>query len=191
MLYRHHVEHCNNPRNKKNFVVADIGVGLLVQPFYTSLLIKWLQQSIPSCSTYKFFFNLAFLLATASFFGVVAVSVDRFLAIHLHLRYQELLTHKRVVAVVILIWVLCHDSVKFGQFFSSGISKGIKKQDMQAKNNILATSAGSLGLEISTKKTRHLRMNSRSSEATMLNWKTAKEVEHYFTYLCSKVNQRR
>ncbi|KAL9956579.1 hypothetical protein ACROYT_G038073 [Oculina patagonica] len=64
-------------------------------------------------------------------------------------------------------------------------------QDMQAKNNILATSAGSLGVEISTKKTRHLRMNSRSSEATMLNWKTAKEVEQYFTYLCSKVNQRR
>ena len=36
----------------------------------------------------------------------MAVSVDRFLAIHLHLRYQELLTHKRVVAVVISIWVL-------------------------------------------------------------------------------------
>ena len=29
-----------------------------------------------------------------------------FLAIHLHLRYQELVTHKRVVAVVIFIWVL-------------------------------------------------------------------------------------
>ena len=42
----------------------------------------------------------------ASFFGVVAVSVDRFLAIHLHLRYQELVTHKRVVAVVILIWLM-------------------------------------------------------------------------------------
>ena len=41
-----------------------------------------------------------------SFLGVAAVSVDRFLAIHLHLRYQELVTHKRVVAVVILIWVL-------------------------------------------------------------------------------------
>ena len=36
----------------------------------------------------------------------MAVSVDRFLAIHLHLRYQELVTHKRVVAVVISIWLL-------------------------------------------------------------------------------------
>ena len=42
----------------------------------------------------------------ASFLGVVATSVDRFLAIHLHLRYQELVIHKRVVAVVISIWLL-------------------------------------------------------------------------------------
>ena len=46
-----------------------------------------------------------FLFLTASFFGVVAVSVDRFLAVHLHLRYQELVTHMRVVVVVIGIWV--------------------------------------------------------------------------------------
>ena len=45
------------------------------------------------------------LFCLISFFGVVAVSVDRFLAIHLHLRYQELVTHKRVFSVVILIWV--------------------------------------------------------------------------------------
>ena len=42
----------------------------------------------------------------ASHFGVFALTVDRFLAIHLHLRYQELVTHKRVVAVVISVWVL-------------------------------------------------------------------------------------
>ena len=55
------------------------------------------------------------VFSTASFFGVVAVSVDRFLAIHLHLRYQELVTHKRVVVVVISIWLL-------SVFFSSMIS---------------------------------------------------------------------
>ena len=45
------------------------------------------------------------LFSWASFFGVVALSVHRFLAIHLHLRYQELVTYKRVVAVVMLMWV--------------------------------------------------------------------------------------
>ena len=32
--------------------------------------------------------------------------MDRFLAIHLYLRYQELVTRERVVVVVVLIWVL-------------------------------------------------------------------------------------
>ena len=31
--------------------------------------------------------------------------MERFLAVHLHLRYQELVTHKRVVYMVISIWV--------------------------------------------------------------------------------------
>ena len=46
------------------------------------------------------------LFSLASFFGVVALSVDRFLAIHLHLRYQELVTRKRVVATVVALWPL-------------------------------------------------------------------------------------
>ena len=42
----------------------------------------------------------------ASFLAVVAISVDTFLAIRRHLRYQDLVTHKRVVAVVISVWLL-------------------------------------------------------------------------------------
>ena len=57
-------------------------------------------------NTYKSFLIVLALFSLASFFGVVALSLDRFLAIHLHLRYQELVTRKRVVGVVILIWVL-------------------------------------------------------------------------------------
>ena len=41
-----------------------------------------------------------------SFLCVVVVSVDRFLAIYLLLRYQVLVTYKRVVAVVLSVWVL-------------------------------------------------------------------------------------
>ena len=89
-----------------SLAVSDLGVGLLVHPFYTALLVKWLQQSIPNCTTYKVIFFIALLFSVASFFVVVAVTVDRFLAIHLHLRYQELVTHKRVLAVTISIWVL-------------------------------------------------------------------------------------
>ena len=48
----------------------------------------------------------AIFLCCASFFGVTALTADRFLAIHLHLRYQELVTHRRVVAVVTSIWAI-------------------------------------------------------------------------------------
>ena len=89
-----------------SLAVSDLGIGLFVQLFYTSILVKWLQKNIPSCITYTVFFFIAHLLTVASFFGVVAVTVDRFLAIHLHLRYQELVTHKSVLAVTISIWVL-------------------------------------------------------------------------------------
>ena len=89
-----------------SLAVSDVGVGLLGQPSYISLLVMWLQQNEPGCNTYKWFTIVSWSFALASFFGVVAVSVDRFLAIHLHLRYQELVTHKRVVAVVVVIWVL-------------------------------------------------------------------------------------
>ena len=86
--------------------VSDVYVGLSVQPFYISLLVNWAQENNPGCKAYKAFFLVIRLFSMASFFGVVAVSADRFLAIHLHLRYQELVTHKRVVAVVILIWLM-------------------------------------------------------------------------------------
>ena len=89
-----------------SLAVSDIGVGLLGQPLYISLLIKRLQQIVPNCSTYQIFYVTGNLFGTASFFGVMALSIDRFLAIHLHLRYQELFTHKRVVVMVISIWVL-------------------------------------------------------------------------------------
>ena len=89
-----------------SLAVSDVGVGLLVQPFYISLLVKWLHQSDPGCVTYKAFTTITGFFSNASFFGVVTISVDRFLAIHFHLRYQELVTHKRVVAMVISVWVL-------------------------------------------------------------------------------------
>ena len=83
-----------------NLAVSDLGVGLLAQPLYIAKIAK------PTYSTIMAFTIITNLFLTASFFLVVAISVDRFLAIHLHLRYQELVTHKRAVAVVISICIL-------------------------------------------------------------------------------------
>ena len=89
-----------------SLAVSDIGVGVLGEPFYISLLVRWLQQDLPNCIAYNGFFIVIRLFSLASYLTVVAISIDRFLAIHLHLRYQELVTHKRVVAVAVSIWIL-------------------------------------------------------------------------------------
>ena len=153
VLYRHRVEHCNNPRDKKNTVIAkdfkilllslavsDFGVGLVNQPFYTSFFIKWLQENNTGCNcyTHKAFYSSRHLFSSSSFFGVVAVSLDRFLAVHLHLRYQELVTHKRVVAVVISIWAL---SI-FDSFSMFWIPRNIY--------SLIITIIGSIGLILTT-----------------------------------------
>ena len=87
--------------------VSDLGVGLLCQPMYiTYLFVKLVPNTENSFTLLSNFNMVTNLLSYASFFGVTALIVDRFLAIHFYLRYQELVTHERVVKVVILLWVI-------------------------------------------------------------------------------------
>ena len=88
-----------------SLAVSDIGVGLFVQPFHSYFLVIWMQLQSPSCITYQINNVVVTLFAVASFLGVVALSVDRFFAIHFHLRYNEIVTHKRVVAAVSSVWI--------------------------------------------------------------------------------------
>ena len=91
-----------------SLAVSDLGVGLLVQPVYVAMLVMEVKQNTNSTAYYTVTlarYIQGKTLVFASHFGVFALAVDRFLAIQLHLRYQELVTHKRVVAVVISVWV--------------------------------------------------------------------------------------
>ena len=94
--------------------VSDIGVGLLVQPLYIARLLMEIKNTNHHWNqTYEDVVRtIGRTLGYVSFFGVTTISVDRFLAIHLHLKhqdlltYQEIVTYKRVVATVILSWIL-------------------------------------------------------------------------------------
>ena len=88
-----------------SLAVSDLGVGLLSEPFYIWLLVRWSRLILPSCTAFNVFFFPVRLFAGTSYLTVVTISLERFLAIHLHLRYQEIVTHKRVVAVVMSIWI--------------------------------------------------------------------------------------
>ena len=83
--------------------VSDLGVGLLVQPMVAAHVMNPKQNNYTKFIARLIPTNL-FIFATL--FSVTALCADRFLAIHLHLRYQELVTYKRVVAAVISIWLI-------------------------------------------------------------------------------------
>ena len=101
------------PKNFKTLLlslaVSDLGVGLLAQPMHVAYSMDSEQNNATS-ETYNVIY-IAFLIPTnlfifASLFGVTALCAERFLAIYLHLRYEELVTYKRVTAVVVSIWVI-------------------------------------------------------------------------------------
>ena len=89
-----------------SLAASDVGVGLLAQPLLISILVSWLKRSRIDPISFKRLMAVMTFFCASSLFSVVTISVDRFLAVHLHLRYQELVTHKRVIAAVISIWLL-------------------------------------------------------------------------------------
>ena len=89
-----------------SLAASDVGVGLLVQPLYISTLVSRLKQKRIDCIFHKGLLAIITFFCTSSLLNAVTISVDRFLAVHLHLRYQERVTHKRVIAAVISIWLL-------------------------------------------------------------------------------------
>ena len=92
-----------------SLAVSDLGVGLLAQPVFVAHVMDS-KQNNETNESYNAIY-IACLIPTnfflyASLFSVTALCADRFLAIYLHLRYQELVTYKRVAAVVVSIWVI-------------------------------------------------------------------------------------
>ena len=47
-----------------------------------------------------------YLLVSASFLNVIVIAFDRLLAVSLHLRYQELITPKRVNIALVSLWLI-------------------------------------------------------------------------------------
>ena len=85
--------------------LSDFGVGLIVQPLYvTCSIIEIITRK------YLFAFWIAYRVTQAVFVSatvltLTAVSIDRFLALHLHLRYPAVVTVRRSLVVLLAIWI--------------------------------------------------------------------------------------
>ena len=101
------------PTNMTKFflslAVSDLAVGLFAQLLLAVVLrmaANGGQNFELLCPTILTVCSFAlFLLACASFLNVAAIAVDRLLAITLHLRYQELVTSRRVIIALVSIWI--------------------------------------------------------------------------------------
>ena len=86
--------------------MSDLGVGLLVQPLYITVVVEILLDNslVLQCHCKIAFLVVGHFLAGVSFFTVSAISLDRFLAISLHLRYRGIVTEKRMTSVLAVLW---------------------------------------------------------------------------------------
>ena len=90
-----------------SLAVSDLGVGLVAQPLYVARLIMESRLNIETYNAiYIAYLIPANLFRFATLFLVTVLCAERFIAIQYYLRYQEIVTHKRVVAVVVSTWVL-------------------------------------------------------------------------------------
>ena len=89
-----------------SLAVSDLGIGLLVQSMYVAqLTMQWKYRKESYKAIYIALLIPMNIFITATLFSVMALCAERFLAIQLHLRYQELVMYRRVIIAVISIWV--------------------------------------------------------------------------------------
>ena len=85
---------------------SDLLVGLICQPVFVALKIAEIKRKnlTAYCTLRTFVTMFSWLTSAVSLFTLAAVSVDRLLCLHLHLRYNTLITVPRVFKAVSTLW---------------------------------------------------------------------------------------
>ena len=99
----------NSPSNILLFglAVCDFGVGITVQPLYIIYQSFYLTNHLQAwLATMEVFNAISNLVCGVSFLTTTAVSIDRYLALHFHLRYRELVTTRRTFPLLGSLWVI-------------------------------------------------------------------------------------
>ena len=90
-----------------SLVLTDLGAGSVVQPQWAALLaLRGTYPDLVQCPLYKSFAVTTSTLGTASILTLAAISLDRYAALFFHLKYQQIVTTRRVCAVLAFIWTL-------------------------------------------------------------------------------------
>ena len=83
-----------------SLAVSDLLVGTLIQPLYIASVLTR-NELLDSL-----WFTVSFAACGISLCTITTISVDRFLALHFHMRYPSLVTKSRTVHAIAIIWFL-------------------------------------------------------------------------------------
>ena len=84
-----------------NLAVTDLLVGLVVQPTY---IAEQLVRTVPALE--EPVRAMGFSMGGVSLSTMTAITVDRFLALHYHMQYPNLMTKSRAIYTIITIWCI-------------------------------------------------------------------------------------
>lgn len=87
--------------------LSDLMVGLVAQPCFVAHKIGELTENLNIyCITRVVSETAGFITVGVSTLTLTAISVERYLALKLHLRYREVITCKKVLAVAVSLWLI-------------------------------------------------------------------------------------
>lgn len=90
-----------------SLALSDLGIGLVVQPLFVAGIIAKVKRMVGEFCIFAVLSNSSgYWLCCVSLMTMAAISLERYLALYLHLRYREVVTVKRVVMLLLIVWML-------------------------------------------------------------------------------------
>ncbi len=90
-----------------SLALSDLGVGAIVQPLFVTYRWAQINGNLPNLCTEGIMSHIeGSHLSAVSFLTMTAISIDRLLALLLRTRYQSIVTLRRVVFILLTIWLL-------------------------------------------------------------------------------------
>lgn len=90
-----------------SLALSDLAVGLIVAPLHFGLTLGIVQEDpLLYCTFFAPTTVAGYIMASVSTLTAATIALDRYLAFRLRIRYRQLVTVKRIVLLLALVWII-------------------------------------------------------------------------------------